>query len=130
MALNQIEYLLSVDEFNNPAYLKGKSSVALLLSRLIVLEPGSDPLHPTMGLGIKNYRFNSNSDNINELKSDLKKQIETFLPQYTGVEISMNISKNKILNVSILIGDTEYRYSTEITTDSLKAVDLNDIKNL
>lgn len=130
MALNQIEYLLSVDEFNNPAYLKGKSSVALLLSRLIVLEPGSDPLHPTMGLGIKNYRFNSNSDNINELKSDLKKQIETFLPQYTGVEISMNISKNKILNVSILIGDTEYRYSTEITTDSQKAVDLNDIKNL
>ena len=43
------EYLLSVNNFNEPAALEGKQAIGLLLVRLILMEPGTDPLHPDMG---------------------------------------------------------------------------------
>lgn len=124
--VKQREYLLTVDEFSNPQVVEGKSAVALLLSRLILLEPGSDPLHPDMGVGLKRYRFNSNKDALSELKNAIAKQVDIYLPTYQGSEVALTLTKDKKLNINITVGDTTYVYSSEVdnnidTIDDLKA---------
>ena len=124
--VKQREYLLTVDEFSNPQVVEGKSAVALLLSRLILLEPGSDPLHPDMGVGLKRYRFNSNKDALSELKNAIAKQVDIYLPTYQGSEVVLTLTKDKKLNINITVGDTTYVYSSEVdnnidTIDDLKA---------
>lgn len=127
MAVTQVkqrEYLLTVDEFSNPQIVEGKSAVALLLSRLIILEPGSDPLHPDMGVGIKKYRFNSDKDVLTKIRDDISKQIDTYLPTFQGSEIEISLSDEKILNINITVGDTTYVYTSEVETPISTIADL------
>jgi hypothetical protein len=128
MATSQVkqrEYLLTVDQFSNPQVVEGKSAIALLLSRLMILEPGSDPLHPEMGVGIKNYRFNNNKDALLELKKIINEQLNIYLPNFQGSDVTLKFTEDKILNVNITIGDTTYVYTSE-TNDSIDT--LNDIR--
>ena len=123
--VKQREYLLSVDEFSNPQVVEGKSAIALLLSRLILLEPGSDPLHPGMGVGLRKYRFNSNKDNLQTLQSAIEKQVDTYLPSFQGSEVQLILNDDKTMNINITVGDTTYVYSSEVdnnigTLDELK----------
>ena len=122
--VKQREYLLSVDEFSNPQIVEGKSAIALLLSRLIILEPGSDPLHPDMGVGIKKYRFNSDKDVLTKIRDDISKQIDTYLPTFQGSEIEISLSNEKILNINITVGDTTYVYTSEVETPISTIADL------
>lgn len=122
--VKQREYLLNVDDFSNPQVVDGKSAIALLLSRLMLLEPGSDPLHPEMGVGIRNYRFNSNKNALNELKDKIVKQVDTYLPTYQGSEITLSLTKDKELNVNITVGDTTYVYSSSVEPDTSTLKDL------
>ena len=123
--VKQREYLLTVDEFSNPQVVEGKSAVALLLSRLILLDPGSDPLHPDMGVGIRRYRFNSNKDNLQTLQTAIEKQVDTYLPTFQGSEVQLIMNDDKTMNINITVGDTTYVYSSEVedpidTLDELK----------
>jgi len=122
--VKQREYLFNVDDFSNPQVVDGKSAIALLLSRLILLEPGSDPLHPEMGVGIRNYRFNSNKNALNELKDKIVKQVDTYLPTYQGSEVTLSLTKDKELNVNITVGDTTYVYSSSVEPDTSTLKDL------
>lgn len=124
--VKQREYLLTVDEFSNPQVVEGKSAVALLLSRLILLEPGSDPLHPDMGVGIRKYRFNSNKDNLQTLQTAIEKQVNTYLPTFQGSEVQLIMNNDKTMNINITVGDTTYVYSSEVedpidTLDEIKS---------
>ena len=111
--VKQREYLLTIDQFNNPAIVEGKEAISILLSRILILEPGSDPLHPDMGVGIKNYRFNSKKDNFSQLEKIIKNQLDTYLPDFANSEIEMVITPDHILQVEITIGDTTYIYNSE-----------------
>ena len=55
------DYLMSVDMFNNPATVSGDRAQALKIVRLILMNPGSDPLHPEMGVGLKQFRYSLNA---------------------------------------------------------------------
>ena len=46
------EYLLSMDNFGRSKILTDEEAIAALLTRLILLEPGTNPLMPAMGVGI------------------------------------------------------------------------------
>ena len=51
--IKEREYCMSVDNFKRPLVYKNQQAIAVLLTRLILLNPGSDPLHPDMGVEIK-----------------------------------------------------------------------------
>ena len=125
--VKQREYLLTVDEFSNPQVVEGKSAIELLLSRLILLEPGSDPLHPDMGIGIKNYRFNNNKDALTELNKKITDQVDKFLPTYQGSNVSLGFTPDKILEINITVGDTTYVYTSEVddTIDTISEIIAN-----
>ena len=117
--VKQREYTLEVDEFNNPGVLEGDDAIRVLITRLLVLEPGSDPLHPDMGVGIKNYRFNSGSNSLNELEKVISNQLSKYLPNFSNSQISLSLSPEHILNINITIGDTTYSWNSSVNdTDS------------
>ena len=116
------EYLISVNKLNEPIVEKEQRAIALLLLRLILLDPGSDPLHPDMGVGIRKFRYSV--DTLNKLQDRVKKQIETYLPDFASSEVNITINSNKTCNIEITINDTIYTYDsneapTPITLDDI-----------
>jgi hypothetical protein len=110
------EYFLSLDNFNRPAEVTGGEAVALLIARLIMLEPGSDPLHPTMGVGlVSKYRY---SNKLEDLKTDIKNQISTWLPDFVSdTDISLIITPDKVLNVEIMLTSTGEIYKFSVNSN-------------
>lgn len=124
MAIRQREYLFSINSYKNPSTVDGKRAIALLLVRLILMDPGADPLHPTMGVGIRRYRYAMNK--LEELRKRVENQIETFLPCYQNATVEITINNDKTCNIEITIDDVTYVY------DSATApvpITLTDIKN-
>ncbi len=113
MAVKRKEYFMSLDNFNRPAMLEGDQAVALLIARLILLEPGSDPLHPGMGVGIKS-RFRYGDQNLTELQQEIQTQIANWLPEFSSdVAAVLTITPDKVLNIEVSISDGSqvYKYS-------------------
>jgi hypothetical protein len=118
------EYLISVNKLNEPVVEKDQRAIALLLLRLILLDPGSDPLHPDMGVGIRKFRFSV--DTLNDLKDRVKKQIERYLPDFIASDVNIVINSNKTCNIEITIDDTIYTYDSN---SAPVAISLEDISN-
>jgi hypothetical protein len=112
MAVRQREYLLSVNIYNEPAKAEQQSAIALLLIRLILLEPGSDPLHPLMGVGIRKYRYALNQ--LEELQKRIEDQIATYLPEYQNATVALIRTPDKLCNIEITIDDVTYVYDSSI----------------
>lgn len=121
----EVEYLFSTNNFNNAVKLTGKQAVATLLTRLILMEPGTDPLHPTMGVGIvSKYRYLYPSSEA-ELKKNIESQISQFLPNLSSASVDIKYNDDKTVNIEITIDDVIYVYDsnksgTPITLQSLK----------
>jgi hypothetical protein len=110
MAVLQREYLFTVNEYNEPTVVEGKAAIALMLIRLILLEPGSDPLHPLMGVGIKKYRYAFNQ--LEELKTAVEQQIQTYLPDFQNATVELVATDDKKCNIEITINDVVYVYDS------------------
>lgn len=105
------EQVLSTNDFKEPKEYIGKKAVALLVCRLILLEPGTDPIRPEMGIGlVSKYRY-MYPEKLQELKKDIVKQIEIYLPNYSTVSIGM-VMKNSQLVFDITVDDEVYKYIT------------------
>lgn len=124
MAVRPREYLLSVDNFNNPKVVNGQEAIALMLLRIILLEPGSDPLHPEMGVGLKNYRYSLSRKT--EIEDAIMAQVTQYLPEFSTSSVNIvEINDKKICNIEITIDDTTYVYDSETMPVPLTIEDLN-----
>lgn len=123
MALKRREYLLTVDQYNRPFSVTDKEAVALNLVRLILLNPGSDPLHPEMGVGLKRYRY---ALSLGDLTKRVEKQIETYLPQYTDAHVDIVRTPDMTANIEITVDDVVYVYESKNMPVS---IELDQIKN-
>jgi len=104
------EYTLSITPLNRPEVLKNQEAIAMLLLRLILLNPGSDPLHPDMGVGIINYRYAMGK--LDELRRRVEDQIHTYLPCFPAGNVEINITPTKLCNILITIDDVLYTYDS------------------
>lgn len=104
------EYLCSVNRINEPIVEKEQRAIALLLLRLILLDPGSDPLHPDMGVGIRKYRFTV--ETLDELKERVYNQINTYLPDYSATDVNITINEDHTCNIEITVDDVIYTYDS------------------
>ena len=121
--IKEHEYCMSVDNFKRPLVYKNQQAIAILLTRLILLEPGSDPLHPDMGVGIANYRFILGR--TEELEMRVKDQIKTYLGCFSSPRVEIKITEDKLCNIEITIDDVLYLYDSSeapipITLESAK----------
>ena len=120
------EYLLTTNEFMVPDSVKGSDAYGLLLLRLLLLQPGQNPLHPGMGVGLgPKYRFIT-EDNMNMLQDRVQEQIDTYLSHDFTVKttVYMEIKPSHYLKIIITANDTDYIYDTE---DSDTPIELSDL---
>lgn len=122
------EFAFSVDDFQNPKVYKDASAVATLLTRLLLLEPGTIQSHPEAGVGlISRYRFSTEGAASN-LQADFQRQIEKYLPQFQGAKISVR-EKDKTFIIAAEIDDTLYGiyYDTNTSKVSTSYTKLSDL---
>lgn len=121
------EYLLSTNEFLEPKVAEGSDAYGILLTRLLLLQPGTNPLHPAMGVGLgPKYRFIS-EDDMAMLQSRIQEQVNTYLPSdfMNVVKAYVELKPNsKYLQITIFADDTKYVFDTE---DSSTPIELSDL---
>lgn len=122
MSIKNREYSFSVDRFNRPVVVNDQVAIGTRLMELIMMEPGDDPLHPDMGVGLRTFRYGVN--NLEELRSRVQSQIETYLPFYQNVDIAIIQTPDKVCNIEISIGDMRFIYDSNNTS---KPITLDDI---
>lgn len=119
MNLAFTEFLFSVDDFQNPKVVKDAEAVATLLTRLLLLEPGTIQSHPEAGVGIiSRYRY-STEGAASELQADFQKQIEKYLPQFQGAKVTVR-EKDKTFMIAAEIDDTLYGIYYDTNTSNIK----------
>lgn len=119
------EYLLSINNFGRSKVLTDEAAIASLLTRLILLEPGTNPLMPTMGVGIVSkyrYLFESSAD---DLKRDIEYQVNTFLPQANCANVELIYNADNSVDIAITIDDTIFVYRS----NDLEPITLQTIAN-
>ena len=119
------EYTLSIDKVNKPVELSGLQTINALLTRLILLEPGTYQSNPEMGIGIvSRYRY-GNEDDIENLSSDIKDQIQTYLPGFERVHINIQEAdvNKKILVIQVTLN--VIIYDIDISTELSKLESIN-----
>ena len=93
------EESLSIDNFNDPKIFKNAEALMLLLSRLVLLEPGVFQSHPDMGVWLlTNYRYKIDTEDglASEIQQRIRNQIDTYLPILTGIDIQVKIVDHSV----------------------------------
>ncbi len=124
-----IERSLSVDEYLQPKTYKNSEAIAVFLARLLLLEPGTFQSHPECGIGlISQYRYGIEGNSI-RLQSEFQRQIEKYLPDVQGVNVSVK-EKDGYYNISAEIDGILYgiQYNTANSKISSKYAKLSDLK--
>lgn len=118
ITISTTEFSLSVNEFNEPKKYVNAEAICMLLSRLLLLEPGTIQSHPEMGVGlISKYRY-SFAEDADKLKNDFQSQIDKYLPQFTGIKIEVSV-KDKQFYISTKINNTLYSISYNALTSEI-----------
>ena len=124
------EYAMSVNDFKQPADAKGKKAIGVLIVRLLLMEKGTDPMRPDMGVGIvSRYRYMF-EDNCPDLIQDIRQQLQTYLVPYSNISTLEATVVDKELHLTIVIDDNTYSYKTIHLSDDedVSLVDLMDDK--
>ena len=116
------EYLCSVNNFNRPVVINDTQAIGYRLMELIMMDPGDNPLHPEMGVGLRSYRYGINT--LKDLENRIAEQIATYLPMYQASNIALVLTPDKVLSVEITVGDTIYSYNTADTNNPITLEDL------
>jgi hypothetical protein len=108
-----LEYLLRTNEYKKPHVLSGRDAIATKLVILLNMKPGTDPMHPEMGVDMPGrYRF-CGQDDIDDLQEEINNQIETYFP--IDISLSTNVKvvwDNSVIRAHITVDNTVYPFST------------------
>lgn len=104
------EYILKTNTINETDSFDGQKAIALLVLRLLILEPGKNKLYPNMGLGLCTRKRFILESNLNALEIETEEQINTYLPQYRSTSVNYSITNDKKLIVTINIDNELYKY--------------------
>lgn len=117
------DYLLDLDDLGKPKVVdmsrieSGVFNPAILtIIRLIIMRKGTDPDRPDMGIDIVGrYRFSFESE-LEMLEQEIKDQIETYLPEFTPVNVQVAFVREQLadkditkIQISIIIQGTMYQ---------------------
>lgn len=109
------EYLFTTNNYKKPYVLKDNHSLALLLIRLLLTVPGTNPMHPELGVDvIGRYRY-CNKSHLQNLKQEIRNQIECYLMEYQLAEVEPTL-ENGVLKIAITIDDTIFLFTTGLET--------------
>lgn len=113
------EYLLSLNKFDRPKKYVDKQGKAAatqtLITRLILMEPGTFQHHPQMGVGIvSRYRY-SDTEDLSMLEDDIKWQMATYIPSLRDASVRVTQSE-RIIHINIIGNDLVYTADYDTST--------------
>ena len=120
------DYLLGLDDIGRPKVVdmldikSGKmNSAVVMISRLLYLRKGTYMDQPDMGIDIVGrYRF-SFADELNYLNSDIKKQVETYLPEFAPITVKCEFQWiNKVQHIIIFLNIDKTAYELVYNVES------------
>ena len=121
------EYLLTTNNYLEPDVQEGSDAYAILLTRLLLLEPGTNPLHPEMGVGLgPKYRYLS-EDDMAALQTRIQDQVNTYLPSdfLSVTQAYLQLKEGtKFLQIVVVADDTKYVFDTENSNTPIELQDL------
>ena len=116
------ELLLDEDSFYKPARRNNLEALAQTIQNLLIIEKGTYPNDPNLGVGIANYMFDlADNITITKIESEIKDQIVTYIA-HQFVTVDVNVSTYKAKNtdarkaVNTLIVEVHlYGYNKDIS---------------
>ena len=123
-----VEYSFSIDDFNEPRKYRNAKAVMALLTRLLLLNPGTIQSHPDMGVGlVQKYRYSLEGAEV-QLQSDYKNQIDTYLPQFVGANVTVRFVDH-MFQIFVTIDNNVFAflYETETNTVIQRYTRLSDL---
>lgn len=115
------EYVLSLNKFGTPKVLKDTNSdeaTQTLITRLILMDPGTIQSHPEMGVGlISKYRF-MYVDEIDELRNNIKLQMNKYLPFLQNVTVEVDTVDN-VIRITLFTDSGAYEISVDKNTGKI-----------
>jgi PHD/YefM family antitoxin component YafN of YafNO toxin-antitoxin module len=115
------EYLLDVDKRQQPKVFTKYEGDRINVFRLIMLEPGTLPTHPTLGVGlVSRWRFRDVDTIKSSLASTIEAQLKDFMPQLIDPQVNVTIVNNNnknIINISVRVnGELTYTFKVDEET--------------
>lgn len=115
------EYLLDVDKRQQPKVFTKYEGDRINVFRLIMLEPGTFPTHPTLGVGlVSRWRFRDVDTIKSSLASTIEAQLKDFMPQLIDPQVTVAIVNNNnknIINISVRVnGELTYTFKVDEET--------------
>ncbi len=115
------EYLLDVDKRQQPKVFTKYEGDRINVFRLIMLEPGTFPTHPTLGVGlVSRWRFRDVDTIKSSLASTIEAQLKDFMPQLIDPQVTVTIVNNNnknIINISVRVnGELTYTFKVDEET--------------
>ena len=115
------EYLLDVDKRQQPKVFTKYEGDRINVFRLIMLEPGTFPTHPTLGVGlVSRWRFRDVDTIKSSLASTIEAQLKDFMPQLIDPQVTVTIVNNNnknIINISVRVnGGLTYTFKVDEET--------------
>lgn len=116
------ELLLDFDMFQRPAVREDMTALAQVIQNLIIIEKGTYPNQPELGVGIANYLFELGDNvTIESLSAEIEDQVDKFInPVDFDIQIDAKIieSKDKKYN-TLAIGIIVKRVKINSVTDQI-----------
>lgn len=106
------EYLISVDNYKKPKVVSGNKGNYYTILRLLLMEPGTNPLFPLMGCGLRSKCMFILREDLQDVKLLVQKQIETYLSDLLLTSVNIDLDDNKVLNITISSEVGDYSYSS------------------
>ena len=121
MALQQyqrIELGFDLDDFNKPISYSGVDAWVHQIMQLCMLNPGSIPSNPTIGIGITRYEFLLEDDR-RKLCNEINRQVPLFYPDMPFTEATVEASQESS-DVLYLVTSFTYDGSVETAVVAVK----------
>lgn len=121
MALQQyqrIELGFDLDDFNKPISYSGIDAWVHQIMQLCMLDPGSIPSNPTIGIGITRYEFLLEDDR-RKLCNEINRQVPLFYPDMPFTEVTVEASQESS-DVLYLVTSFTYDGSVETAVVAVK----------
>ena len=121
MALQQYQRLelgFDLDDFNKPISYSGVDAWVHQIMQLCMMDPGSIPSNPTIGIGITRYEFLLEDDR-RKLCNEINRQVPLFYPDMPFTEVTVEVSQESS-DVLYLVTSFTYDGSVETAVVAVK----------
>lgn len=112
---------MDVDKRQQPKVFRKYEGDIINVFRLIMVEPGTYPTHPTLGVGlVSRWRFRDIDTIKSSLASTIEAQLKDFMPHLIDPQVTVTIVNNNnknIINISVRInGELTYTFKVDEET--------------